>query len=101
MSDTDAKAGKLLGDYRRSHGLTQAELAGKCGLSRSTIANMETGRVRCSLKNWNAAGRVVGLVWKAHALGSHRCPEFDFLRILPNSLEWGDDPERCRCGRGR
>jgi len=30
-------------------GITQAELASRCGLERASIANLETGRQRCPL----------------------------------------------------
>ena len=50
--------GVELAAYRRAAGYTQAELAELTEYSRSTIANVETGRQYVSRDFWERAGRI-------------------------------------------
>lgn len=59
-----ASLGDEIRKARTKAGLTQAELAKKVKLNRTTITNFELGRHRLSLKNIEAIARALGLVLK-------------------------------------
>ena len=51
--------GTRLAACRRAAGLTQAQLAVKAAVSRSTIANVETGRQHVQRRFWDSADTAV------------------------------------------
>ncbi|HEY5987462.1 MAG TPA: helix-turn-helix transcriptional regulator, partial [Streptosporangiaceae bacterium] len=60
-SDVQARSalGAELAAYRRAAGYTQAELSELIGYSRSTVANVETGRQRVPGEFWRSADAVL------------------------------------------
>jgi transcriptional regulator with XRE-family HTH domain len=68
-----------LAGYRRAAGYTQAQFAQLTEYSRSTIANVETGRQHVSRDFWEPAGRV--LVNGARILTPWRRPKIDPLHV--------------------
>ena len=68
MTDDNVKLKNDISVYRERLGLTQGELALKCGVRRETIANLERGRynpsLRLALKICAALGsRIEELFW--------------------------------------
>lgn len=65
------RTGELIRKYRKMQGLTQSELAEKCGLTGSAIRNYDLGNGRL--------GRMPG---KKEPLGASRCARIAFSMFL-------------------
>ena len=53
--------GRLVCQFRRARGLTQEQLAGKLGISRPSLANIETGRQNVTLSRIVDFMRALGI----------------------------------------
>lgn len=61
MIRTAAEFGRLVRQHRQAAGLTQDELAARCGVTRRTIIDLEAGKAGTHLGNALAAAYEVGL----------------------------------------
>lgn len=61
MVRTAEEFGRLVRQYRQAAGLTQDELAARCGVTRRTIIDLEAGKAGTHLGNALAAAYEVGL----------------------------------------
>jgi transcriptional regulator with XRE-family HTH domain len=60
IDDKTNGLGKHLKALRKMAGLTQAELAQRCGLERTSITNIEAGRQTLSVQRINAIAAALG-----------------------------------------
>jgi len=61
MIRTAEEFGRLVRQHRQSHGITQDELAARCGVTRRTIIDLEAGKSGTHLGNALSAAYEVGL----------------------------------------
>jgi len=61
MSDIQEKVGKKVRKIRKQRGLSQEELAFRCGLHRTYISDIERGSRNVSLKNIEKIAKALGV----------------------------------------
>ncbi|WP_038346256.1 helix-turn-helix domain-containing protein [Acinetobacter sp. A47] len=92
MSQTDAvleHVGKNIRHFRDLRQLSQQQLADRAGVSRRTIAALETGQVNISLAKLDAIAAVLGIDFRRMV----SAPELGAAAVV-NSLAWqGQNPD--------
>lgn len=66
-SSTTPTCGRFLGEARKRHGLTQAELAERVGMTQANISRIERGKVSPSLRTLD---RLLGAIGETLTIGA-------------------------------
>jgi len=78
---TRKEIGQKVREYRKSNGLTQQQLSGRCGINKVTISEIENGRFTGSFDLFERLLDAVGLQFEVTPK-HHTLPDWDEIEDL-------------------